>query len=80
MDGPDVTITDRIMVRPELLTMRTPGNSNSSADGTEPAADNGGADAQEEADDQKLATAADYANFLDLIANSRDYANQETER
>jgi hypothetical protein len=47
MNDPDVTITDRIVVRPELLTMGTPGNSNSSADGTEPAADNAAADGQE---------------------------------
>jgi hypothetical protein len=50
MDDPDVTITNGIVVRPELLTMRTPGNSNSSADGTEPGADNAAADGQEEVD------------------------------
>ena len=58
MDDLDLAITDRIVVRPELLTMGTPGNSNSSADGTEPAADNAAADdGQEEADDQKWSKA-----------------------
>jgi hypothetical protein len=49
MDDPDVPIIDRIVVRPELLTM-TPGNSNSSADGSEPAADNASAEGQEQSD------------------------------
>jgi hypothetical protein len=49
MDDPDVTIIDRIVVRPELLNV-TPGNSNSSADGNEPAADNAPAEGQEQSD------------------------------
>ena len=49
MDDPDVPIIDRIVVRPELLTMM-PGNSNSSADGSEPAADNAPAEGQEQSD------------------------------
>ena len=53
MNDPDVMITDRIVVRSELLTMVTPGNSTSSVDGTEPGADNTAADDQEEADDQE---------------------------
>jgi hypothetical protein len=51
MDDPDVPIVDRIVVRPELLTM-TPRISNSSADGNEPAADNAPADGQEQPDGQ----------------------------
>ncbi len=43
MDDPDITIINRILLRPELLTMGTPRNYNSSADGTEPAADNAAA-------------------------------------
>ena len=49
IDDPDVPIIDRIVVRPELLTM-TPGNSNSSGDGSEPAADNARAEGQEQSD------------------------------
>jgi hypothetical protein len=55
IDDPDVTITNRIVVRPELLTMGTPGNCNS-ADGTEPAADNAAADGQDESDVQDEAS------------------------
>jgi hypothetical protein len=51
MDDPDVPIIDRIVVRPELLTL-TPRISNSSADGNEPAADNGPAGGQEQPDGQ----------------------------
>ena len=51
IDDPDVPIIDRIVVRPELLTM-TPRISNSSADGNEPAADNAPADGQEQPDGQ----------------------------
>jgi len=51
IDDPDMPIIDRIVVRPELLTM-TPRVSNSSADGNEPAADNALADGQEQPDGQ----------------------------
>ena len=54
MDDPDVPIIDRIMVRPELLTMTAP-ISDSSADGNEPAADNAPADVQEWPDSQDQA-------------------------
>ena len=49
MDDPDVPIIDRIVVRPELLTM-TPRIPNSSDDGNEPAADNAPADGQQQPD------------------------------
>jgi hypothetical protein len=71
MDDPDITIINRIVVRPELLTIATPGNSNSSADGIEPAADSAAADGQEEA------TAVNYPDFRDQFGNGQDYANQE---
>jgi len=51
MDDPDVPNIDRIVVRPELLTM-TPRIHNSSADGNEPAADNAPADGQQQPDGQ----------------------------
>jgi hypothetical protein len=50
MDDPDVTIINRVVVRPELRM--TLGNSNASADGSEPAADNVPADDQEHPDGQ----------------------------
>ena len=83
MDDPDVTINNRIVVRPELLTMGMPANSNPSADGAEPAEDNAAADGQaangQGADDgQEDATAANETNFRDPIGNSQDYANQES--
>jgi len=51
IDDPDVPIIDRIVVRPELLTI-TPRIHNSSADGNEPAADNAPADGQQQPDGQ----------------------------
>jgi hypothetical protein len=51
IDDPDVPIIDRIVVRPELLTL-TPSIFNSWADGNEPAADNAPADGQEQPDGQ----------------------------
>src|SRR5271170_122953 len=77
MDDPDVTINNRIVVRPELLTMGMPANSNSSADGAEPAADNA-ADGQAPDNGQEDAAAADDANFRDPVGNSQEYANQES--
>jgi hypothetical protein len=51
IDDPDVLIIDRIVVRPELLTM-TPRISDSSADGNGPAADYAPADGQDQPDGQ----------------------------
>jgi len=81
MDDPDVTINNRIVVRPELLTMGMPANPNS--DGAEPAAGDGAADGQAAdgqaaADGQEDVAAANDASFRDPIGNSQDYANQES--
>ncbi|MGO9062068.1 MAG: hypothetical protein ACLQU2_32575 [Candidatus Binataceae bacterium] len=70
MDDPDIKITNRIVVRPELLTLGTPANSTPSADGTAPAADDDAVDGQAQA-------AANYASFPDQIGNTEDYTNQE---
>ena len=68
MDDPDIKIINRIVVRPELLTLGMPADSNPSADSTAPTADDDAVDGQ---------AALSYANIPDPVGNAQDYANQE---
>lgn len=72
LDDPDIAITNRIVVRPELLTLGNSNNSGAGASSTQTTDDNEALDGPEDP-----TTAAAYANIPDEIGDSQDYANQE---
>jgi hypothetical protein len=75
MDDPDIVITNRIRVRPELLTMGNGNADAASAPAESPDADysSGGAAAGQ----GQAAAAQTNADFPDTLGSSEDYANQE---
>ena len=73
LDDPDVTIVNRIKVKPELLTLGT-ATDNSNA-GTEAQPDASATQGDLEGDTDQ--TAAQTEDFPDVIGDREDYANQE---
>jgi hypothetical protein len=71
MDDPDIEVTNRIRVTPELLTLGHDNNSEAAA------ADDNGAD--ESADDAEQTAGQTYGNYPDDLAGREAYENQERE-
>ena len=76
MKDPDITIVNRIAVRPELLTMGASQNPAPDVAGTVSAADNAPEYDQDEAPPDQPASAS-YASLPDNLGTAQDYANQE---
>jgi hypothetical protein len=76
VEDPDLTIVNRIVVRPELLTMGAPPNPAPDAAATVSAADNAPQYDQDQATPDQAASAS-YASLPDNLGTPQDYANQE---
>jgi len=70
LDDPDISIINRIKVRPELLTLGRPANDYNSETGTQPTSAENDSDSADH-------TATQTQDFPDVIGSSEDYSNQE---